>query len=1078
MNEIDILSAYISKPRQMKKVKGVMTPVYLKPYDKNYNYTKRFIKFNNILLKQGLTNTIIYDDKLIYDRRDNSFVNRSKFYKKKKLKENKPYLLFEDDVVLVNPAIVDLNNEGVLYTYGQDFRQAPSQPYHTTIYKFKQILRQYRGNRILIKTTWLDNPHKETTLDIPADNKEFNKWFTEEKIWLILEWASGEYIFDYDPNHDPENGDLVPTHLQARMRIWIINNVDPIVYAQAFADSVVNHCVLNPVREYLEFRIDKAKNKETSTIKKYNAAMNKLINWEFKYPVGKGIPIDKLHQFCGDTGFGIDLYLPDASCSGRQWKSYRPPKQPTKIFKFINTRHNHLDITAQVDNNFRQKITQEEYDTLLTEFHNGDEYYVYNKYSIISQKKIYQVESEYNDIVKDFEKDNKLKRYRLDDTNPKQELLIQFVKASCVYNGCVDFKDTFIYREPDIQCENDIYKLEQYYGNKLYGLWDQLNCAEKWYKVYTKNIQKDKVKQIDMSKAYTRCNDSPCFEGYLGKITDFRNTTKIRGLGLYVIKNIKNLPAHLIALGCYFEWNIYPSPELKYLKKLGVKYDIVAGCWGTKININWGKEKDEDGEYTGMYKKSEKVRNYVKWFGCALKTTNYTTYQYRTGNIDYIKNWKYESEFGDDNVEIKYIQDSYGVPADRKYTVMMNVPKQNVYHHSHICSFIYSYQRIMMIEQLLKIPYENIIRVCVDGIYYNECDFEICKNFEVDKSIKLGNIAGENYRTNNYEWRYNLCNLGEDKIFNRKEVWTGAGGCGKTYDNIKDKGNCDIVYIAHSWKLAAAKRDEFNCDVSVVQRLTMDDWFVDGKVKNYWEDIANKYSTLIIDEISTLSNKNKIIIEKRFPKHKLIYCGDIGYYKGKVITYQCPPIFKIEDDTLFQFGKGYKHYHLDTNRRCECPKLLKLLGIMRKIIENYAYRNFGELQKWCEKNFDIIGRNDFKYRPCDMILSRTHKVNEFYDDKYKDAAKYYVMEKHYKLSTNTGGVLIGDENIYNGQIFLTKPDIPEFKYRNRHGYTIDCIQGETAYNKLIIDINGLNSWQHLYTAISRGKWFEQLVFVK
>ena len=151
---------------------------------------------------------------------------------------------------------------------------------------------------------------------------------------------------------------------------------------------------------------------------------------------------------------------------------------------------------------------------------------------------------------------------------------------------------------------------------------------------------------------------------------------------------------------------------------------------------------------------------------------------------------------------------------------------------------------------------------------------------------------------------------------------------------------------------------------------------------------------------------------------------------------------------------------------------------MRKIIENYAYRNFGELQKWCEKNFDIINKNDIKYEPCDMILSRTHNVNKFYDDKYKDLEKYYITEKHYILSNSSGGIVVGDKNIYNGQIFLTKPDIPESKYRNRHGYTIDCIQGETAYSQLIIDINGLNSWQHLYTAISRGKYLKQLVFVK
>ena len=60
MNEIEIISAYVSKPRQMKKINGVMTPVYLKPYNKQYNFTPRFIKFNKGLIKQGLTNTIVF----------------------------------------------------------------------------------------------------------------------------------------------------------------------------------------------------------------------------------------------------------------------------------------------------------------------------------------------------------------------------------------------------------------------------------------------------------------------------------------------------------------------------------------------------------------------------------------------------------------------------------------------------------------------------------------------------------------------------------------------------------------------------------------------------------------------------------------------------------------------------------------------------------------------------------------------------------------------------------------------------------------------------------------------------------
>ena len=1098
MNEIDILSAYVSKPRQMKKIKGVMTPVFLKPYDKNFNYTKRFIQFNNVLLKQGLTNTIVYDDKLIFNRQTNTFEPKSKYFKKKKLKkQSKNYLEFIDNVVQVNPVVQQLNSQGSLFTYASAFATNAGVQYHSFMFKLKQILRSYSGSRILIKAFWGghggDPWEKETFFEIPSEG--FNRWYKEEKPWLFFELASGEYIFDYDNNHDFSNqingqAQLLPSELQARMRIFRVDNTTPNYYEQAFANSEVSHCVLTPVREYLEFRIDKAKNKETSTIKKYNAAMNKLIRWETMYPVGKGIPANQLHEFCGETGFGIDLYLPDKTCKGRKWLSYRPPKEPTKIFRFINTRHNHLDITAQIDNDYRDNISQEEYDTILKDLWNSNDYYVYNEYSIITQSIIYQLESEYNDIVNNFEKVNGLKRFRLDDLNPKQKTLNQFIKASCVYNGCVDFQPTWKYRELVIDNIDDLNVLEEYYGTKFYSYYDAEDCAQKFSKIFRKNIKESNIKQIDMDKAYTRCKDSPEFCGYPAKISDFRKTDKIVGVGFYKVKEFYNLPEFIIKLGVYFNNNVYPSPELKYLQKYwGVKFSITCGCWGTTCNIDWGEEKDEDGEWTGMYKKSGgRVRNYCKWFGCGIKTTKFQTYRYRTDNIKYIENWAYDSICTDEeSVNIQYTTNyppgkcryDEGVEP-LSYNVFMNIPKQTCYHYTHICSFIYGYQRIMMMEQLSKIPIDKIVRVCVDGIYYNDCEFEILKNFNQDKELKFGNVAGNSYRTNNYEWcEAEHPEIGEPKNYSQYEIYTGAGGCGKTYQNIIDKGICDTVYIAHSWKLSAGKRDEFKgLDVSVVQRLTMDDWFIDGQPKNYWEAIANKYSTLIIDEISTLSNLSKLIIEERFHKHKIIYCGDIGIHRGISVCYQCPPIFNIEGDYNFKIEKYYAHTHLDTNRRCDCKKLERLLKCLRTIIENFAYRGYGEITKWIEKSVNVIDKNSIIYEPVDMILSRTHRANEFYDKKYKDLEKYYVIEKQYKLSTNAGGKIFGDENIYNGQIFLEKPDIPESKYKIRHGYTIDCIQGETAYCNLIIDINGLNSWQHLYTAISRAKYFKQLIFVK
>ena len=1099
MDEIGILSAYVSKPRQLKKIDGIMTPVYLKPYDKKFNYTKRFIQFNNTLLKQGLTNTIVYDDNsLIYNREKNIFEKKSKYFKKKRKKEDiDPWYQFIDNVKQINPVIQQLNSEGVLYTYAANFRGGSG---HGFVYKLKVILRQYQGQRIMIKARlpW-DGWEKVITLDIPIfnNNTKYTDWYNQEAPWRKFEMSSGEYIFDKQFN-EVETGyltwDVRSADEQARMRIFIINNINPERYDQAFADGSVSHCVLQPIRDYLEFRIDKAKNKETSTILKYNAAMNKLKKWEGKYPVGRGIPMDKLNKFCVETGFGIDLYLPDARCEGRKWKTYRPPKNPTKIFKFLNTRHNHLNITAQLDNNFRETIDKETYDKLLIELSNDDKYYVYNEFCIITQEKHYSLESEYNVIANDFEKINGLKRYRLDDLNPKQKLMNDFIAKSCLYNATVDFKDTFMYRFPRITCEEDFERLQEYYGVQfdlmLGSPKSENEFMEKWERVIHRQLKKDNVKQIDMSKAYTRCGSCSWFTGYPAKLTDLRVCNDIMGVGFYVIKNIKGLSTHLKNLGVYYENNIYPSPELKFIKSLGVSFDIVAGCWGTTCDIDWGEEKGETGEYTGMYKKTGGVRNYARWFGCALKKTPYTQYRYNTDNIDYIKNWKYATcDSENDYCDIRYTEGDFNDIEGYKndYTVLMNIPKQNIYHQTHIASFIYSYMRIMMIEQLLNIPIDNIVRVAVDGIYYTDCDFKINKNFETDKDLRFGNCAGVGYR-NSEEW-VDFSGFGENKEFNKIEVWTGPGGCGKTHINLIDKGHTDVMYIAHSWKLSAAKRTEFpGLDVSVVARLTMDDWYIDGKKTNYWEAIANKYSVLIIDEISTLSEWSKRKIIERFPNHKLIFCGDIGLYKGKTIMYQCPPIFNIIGDCPFIIEKEYKLIRLNENRRCKCKKLKRLLKLLRKIIENEAGRRKGELSSWIERELDVIDKNNIDYKPEDMILSRRHCFNEFYDDKFKTLEKYYVVEKQLKPGFSANGK-VRDANIYNGQIFLEKPDIPESKtlwknpssgnkYKYRHGYTIDCIQGETAEFNLYIDINELSSSQHLYTAISRSRYFKQIYFIK
>ena len=244
------------------------------------------------------------------------------------------------------------------------------------------------------------------------------------------------------------------------------------------------------------------------------------------------------------------------------------------------------------------------------------------------------------------------------------------------------------------------------------------------------------------------------------------------------------------------------------------------------------------------------------------------------------------------------------------------------------------------------------------------------------------------------------------------------------------------------------------------------------KRANFYEDIQKKYSVIVIDEVITLSHGVQKIIHERFKHHKKIWCGDIG----KNVVYQCPPIYiKDEPRIPFKILDSDNHIIHKTNRRAKCDELKNLLMWLRNMIEDPKYPNKDAkmINVFIETTYNVIGKAYIQnYTSDDMILSRTHAVNEYYDEKYKHLEKYYITTAHIEYIGNMA------KRTYNGEIHLIKPKIPDSSYRLRHGYTIDCIQGETAHNQLFIDINSLNSLQHLYTAISRAKYLNQIVFVK
>ena len=274
-------------------------------------------------------------------------------------------------------------------------------------------------------------------------------------------------------------------------------------------------------------------------------------------------------------------------------------------------------------------------------------------------------------------------------------------------------------------------------------------------------------------------------------------------------------------------------------------FDIVCGCWGSRIDIDFGNEWD-----AGMFLKDEKgTPHYAKWYGCLMRLMKQERFNFDCKDLEYAKLNNIS-----DNCDIRYNHYS-GVG-------IIEYKKDKVRHSAHIASFIHTYSRISVIEQLLKFKdMSQIVAVEVDGIFYRGY-VEIGKLFVMKAGKSPTHIQYDEYVVD--VEADPIVDLPEYREHNMVEVHIGCGGAGKTHNNLVDKGLLYPLYVAPSWKLARNKSQEYNIQSSVYHYLICDD-------PEVYRPIQRNYNTLIIDEISMLSNESKQLILDRFKHNKIIF---------------------------------------------------------------------------------------------------------------------------------------------------------------------------------------------------------------
>lgn len=762
---------------------------------------------------------------------------------------------------------------------------------------------------------------------------------------------------------------------------------------QNFAEGVTN-CLLTPILSWAT-NIDV---KSSTAKKRYTKIANDVTEYMTKYATG--IPENIIPEICNKLQVDITIESPFNPTPLFECQS---TKKRLRKFKFINTRIDHVDLNEITICETPTNVTYEELKEIKAKLDSCNTYYTckMNLRTITSLSTLthtYSVSSEFSTVVADFERDTGLNLCKIDDFDQKE--LSEFIREGTNYNGTIDF-----------------------------GLVEDVNGNEN---------------HIDMAKAYANFKTCEHYAGFLGKITDFRLTDKIQGVGMYRITdlNLDNCSSRFREynkkMRIYITNNVYCSPELDMLTKYGATFKIVSGCWGVKtfeFEFNDAMLNGKDGG----------TSYYARW----------------TGLVD--------SHLRTRNIFIPCTEDFYSIVhhnanAPTKFfgnLAMVSYPKTHNYHLGHIAAFITSYQRISVIEQLNEIDPSNVLRVCVDGIYFYG-DVPKLKNvFRVKSDRKFGNVAGNSYVSsarkqdllktisgNNWGDKYSYkenreTNKARDSF--AKELHLGAGGSGKTHFNCTDKGLVRPLFVAPSWKLARSKQIELDIPCTVWARVITSD-------PEAQQMIRERANVLIFDEVSMMSEDSKKTVLALYPNLKLIFCGDLGF--------QLPCITGIEM-TKTGFDNTVRH---TTDHRCNDTELRDLKNTLRHMIE--TRRSTRDINQWTVNYFTERGRvmkfENIPYEIQDMILSGTNelkdKVTSHFVGKFS-SEKYFVTENT-RLHQN-GEIIISDEK-------------PDCKCEPRHCFTVHSIQGETAHSNLYIDPSKMFDPRMFYTAISRAKRLDQI----
>jgi hypothetical protein len=291
----------------------------------------------------------------------------------------------------------------------------------------------------------------------------------------------------------------------------------------------------------------------------------------------------------------------------------------------------------------------------------------------------------------------------------------------------------------------------------------------------------------------------------------------------------------------------------------------------------------------------------------------------------------------------------------------------------------------------------------------------------------------------------------------------GKGGSGKTHSLLNFFDQHKLCYTTMCWNLIQGKKQDYKNIIGLsINKLT-------GKVSGKTCEKTNNthIRVIVIDEATLLNNDDISDIIDEYYYAYIFILGDVekdGFY------YQCSnqnKVIKPSDYKMMQYIEYTKSYRFDSNLNNKLDDLRTFMKANHKD----QYKTM-KIQQYVKSNF----QDNFKSK--DTITYNNSDVGICATDDYK---KDNNLTKYFTEKGTTPKYFIKTTNIYKGQLrgqeLDVKPD--HSNYEEKLFKTIHSFQGLDLNhnNKIIISVDKCFDYNLYYTAISRARRLDQIIFI-